>query len=163
VIFRDDADCQVYLVILRGVVGIYCWHVLSYCLMPNHVHLLVETTEANLGDGMRRLHGHYGRMFNWRYGHWGHLFRRPYGNTVVKNDEQLLRVIGYIAANPVAAGLCRDPNDWVRGSHLGIVGLADDDCCARAQLLWWLDGIGGDGRALYRQSVRARLDAIRDR
>ena len=85
--------------------------------MPNHVHLVVETPEPNLGEGIQRLHGAYGAGFNDRHQGSGHVFKRPYGSKRVRDDGQLIAVIGYVVANPVAAGLCRHPDDWPWGSH----------------------------------------------
>jgi putative transposase len=127
-IFSDDGDCQVYLVLLKGVVAVYGWSVLSYCLMTNHVHLVVLTPYPNLGSGMQRLHGHYGRYYNRRHQRSGHLFTRPYGVKGIASDRQLLATLLYIARNPVDAGLCAAPPDWLRSSHAASIGLADDPC-----------------------------------
>src|SRR4051794_18508733 len=62
-LFRDDVDRRRYLAGLALVVGRFSWQCMAYCLMPNHLHLLVATPMANLGRGMQRLHGDYGRWF----------------------------------------------------------------------------------------------------
>lgn len=77
-IFRDDADYAEYLKLLAGVVKRFRWDVLAYCLMGNHVHLVVETPEPNLLAGMQWLHGKYGRYFNDRHDLFGHLFQGRY-------------------------------------------------------------------------------------
>jgi REP element-mobilizing transposase RayT len=154
-IYFDDADCQVYLVILGGVVRVYEWEVLSYCLMPNHVHLLVETPNANLGAGMQRLHGHYARFFNRRYARSGHLFRKPYGHKRIKDDAQFLAVVSYIAVNPVAAGLCATAELWDRSSHRAIVGTRDETWLNTARLMHHLASRPGEGERAYRACVNA--------
>jgi REP element-mobilizing transposase RayT len=111
-VFRDDADRQVYLVILKGVVLVYDWRILAFCLMGNHVHLIVKTRHANLGAGMQRLHGHYGRMFNRRYDRSGHVFKRPYGAVLIETERQLAAALGYVTENPVKANLCGTAGDW---------------------------------------------------
>jgi REP element-mobilizing transposase RayT len=65
-LFADDADCQVYLVMLRGVLAVYGWRIYAYCLMGNHIHLIVQTPLPNLATGMQRLHGHYATYYNRR-------------------------------------------------------------------------------------------------
>ena len=117
VIFLDDEDRELYLRLLRGVVEKFRWHCLGYCLMPNHVHLLIETTEPNLGRGMHALHGVYAQTFNERWTRVGHLFQSRFGSRVVEDDIALMRVLAYIAANPVAAGLCAAPSEWHWSSH----------------------------------------------
>ncbi|MFL5841561.1 MAG: transposase [Thermoleophilaceae bacterium] len=127
-IFLDDGDCQVYLVILRGVIAVFGWRVLSYCLMTNHVHLVIETPYPNLARGMQRLHGHYGRHFNCRHERSGHLFERRYGRNPIEDDVQLHATLAYVAANPVDAGLCLRPEDWRRSSYAASIGVRDDYC-----------------------------------
>jgi REP-associated tyrosine transposase len=153
-LFFDDGDCQVFLVILRGVIRVYRWKVLAYCLMTNHVHLVVETPEANLGDGMRRLLGHYGRMFNRRYESGGHVFRRPYGAEPIADEAHLETAIGYVVTNPIRAGLCRAPEDWQRSSHLGAIGSIEDGCLDRPRLLEHFGGV----TASYAACVAAAVD-----
>ena len=116
-IFRDDVDRVGYLGIVGLVVKRLRWHCLAYCLMDNHVHLLVEIPEANLGRGMQRLHGMHGQAFNERHRRCGHVFQGRYGSTLVTSDEQLWWAFGYIARNPVEAGLCATPGDWPWSSH----------------------------------------------
>jgi REP element-mobilizing transposase RayT len=116
-IFVDEDDWRLYLRLLRAVVERFRWHVLGYCLMPNHVHLLVETRAPNLGKGMHMLHGLYAQLFNERYERVGHLFQSRFGNREVHDELGLAAVLGYIALNPVAAGLCDSPGDWPWSSH----------------------------------------------
>jgi putative transposase len=116
-IYLDDADRERYLRILGKAVLRHRWRCLAYCLMDNHVHLLVETPTPNLGRGMQWLHGLYARAFNGRYSRSGHLFQGRFGAVRVKSDAQLLMVVRYIARNPVEGGLCGEPDDWPWSSH----------------------------------------------
>src|SRR3954453_14176723 len=63
-IFLDDLDRRRYLATVARVVQRMSWRCLSYCLMGNHMHLLIETPQPNLGRGMQRLHGTYAQGFN---------------------------------------------------------------------------------------------------
>jgi putative transposase len=143
-IFLDERDRFVYLKILGIVVADYGWRCLAYCLMTNHVHLLIETPEANLGAGVQQAHGSYARVFNDRHQRSGHLFQGRYGTTVIRTDEQLCAAVRYVALNPVTAGLCSAPEQWIWGS-----------CCRRppwldhARLLEYLGAGGGDPRRRY--------------
>ena len=80
--------------------------------MTNHVHLLVETPEGNLAEGVQSLHGTYAQKFNWRHERAGHLFQSRYGATRITSDAHLHTATMYIVRNPVEAGLCANPNDW---------------------------------------------------
>jgi REP element-mobilizing transposase RayT len=121
-LFHDAVDREGYLWLLGRVVARFRWHCLSYCLMDNHMHLLIETPEPNLGLGMQRLHGDFGRGFNRRHARSGHVFQGRFGSKPIRDDEQFWTVAGYIAANPVEAGLCRSAGDWRWSSHACVVG-----------------------------------------
>jgi putative transposase len=148
-IFRDDHDRGTYLRILRSTVRHLRWRFLAYCLMDNHVHLLLETREANLGIGMGRLHGSYAQHFNSRHGTSGHLFQGRYGSARITTDEQLWTVAVYIAMNPVEAGLCRYPDDWPWSSHPMVLSESAPDWIDIPHLLDYFAAAGGDGRRRY--------------
>lgn len=108
-VFLDDEDRHRYLRLLARAVTLRRWNILSSCLMTNHLHLLVETPEPNLGVGMRELHGDYALMFNRRHGMVGHLFQGRYGAVRIKDDAHLITIVRYIDRNPAEAGL---PRNW---------------------------------------------------
>jgi REP element-mobilizing transposase RayT len=108
----DDRDRQVYLQLLAQVIRVKRWYCLAYCLMNNHVHLLLQTPEGNLSSGMQRLHGGYARAFNARHGRVGHVFQGRYGAVRIESSERLCVAAAYLARNPVEASLCRRPEDW---------------------------------------------------
>ena len=101
---------------LGAVVKRCRWRCLSFCLMDNHVHLLVETPLPNLGEGVRRLHGPYAQLFNERHDKVGHVFQDRYGARRIRDDVHLVTTLRYIARNPVEAGLCAGERDWRWGS-----------------------------------------------
>jgi putative transposase len=115
-IYEDEQDRHVYLDLLGYIVREWRWDCLAYCLMTNHVHLLVRTREPNLGEGMQRLHSLYAQGFNQRHGRVGHLFQDRYGSSRLWSEARVRHIARYIAANPVAAGLCADAADWEWGS-----------------------------------------------
>ena len=112
VIFRDNADRQVLLVLLKGVVEAYGWDLRAYCLMRNHFHLVVITTTANFSDGMQRLLSAYVRYFNHRHKRGGHLFKRPFKSEPIKDERQLATAVAYVHDNPVRAGICTDAGGY---------------------------------------------------
>jgi putative transposase len=111
-IFRDDLDRQLYLRLLIEVAERFDLNCLAYCLMTNHVHLLVETPEGNLAESIQCLHGTYAQKFNWRHERAGHLFQGRYGETRIESDAHLHTATMYIVRNPVEAGLCANPSQW---------------------------------------------------
>jgi putative transposase len=159
VIFRDDADYVHYLALLGGVVIAKRWRCLAYCLMPNHVHLLVETPEANLARGIQYVHGFYAHAFNARYDVPGHLFQGRYGSKRVRDDAQLLSVFRYIALNPIDGGLCSRAGDWPWDSYAAAMSpeaprWLDVDGIFRHLALW-----SGDPRRAYAELVSGAIRA----
>jgi REP element-mobilizing transposase RayT len=155
-IFGDDDDRFLYLALLGGVTLAQRWHCLAYCLMPNHVHLLVELRECNLGRGMQRLHGAYAREFNDRHGRSGHVFQGRYGSESVRDDGQFLTVVRYIAMNPVEAALCARPEDWRWGSYGTVVDQAAPGWLDTNRLLEYFAAWGGA------DASRAHAEFVKD-
>ncbi len=123
-LYRSPADNENFLEVLADVRGQLRWRVLAYCLMSNHYHLLIETPEPNLAAGMRQLNGVYAQTFNRRHARVGHLFQGRYGAKLVQEDGHLHLTVRYIVGNPVRAGLCRQPCDWLWSSHRAALGEA---------------------------------------
>ena len=121
-IYRDDADYLAYLGLLGRTIARTRWACLSYCLMPNHVHLLLETPSPNLSSGMQLLHGRYASRFNARHSRSGHVFQGRFGAGRIESDRHLRTVAGYIAQNPVEARLRSRPEDWPWSSYRGLIG-----------------------------------------
>lgn len=121
-IFRSDDDRAVFLRLLDRSVRERGWELLAYCLMGNHLHLVLTTPEPDLDSGMRDLLARYALYFNRTHGRSGHLFGRRYHSVVVEDDRQLMATIRYVGRNPVAAGLVRSPEDWRWSSYAGLMG-----------------------------------------
>lgn len=153
-IFRDAQDYRVYLDLVKATVERCGWLCHSYCLLPNHYHLLLETPEANLGKGMLLLNGTYARRFNWRYRRVGHVFQGPYGAVLVETDEHLVQVVRYIALNPVRGGLANDPGDRPWSSYRALAGLAESPTLLRLDFVHRLC----DGPAGLRELVAAQQE-----
>ena len=86
-VFFTDADRELFLSTLTGVVTRYHWICRAYCLMANHYHLLVETPKANLSIGMRQINGIYTQSFNRRHKRVGHLFQGRFKAILVERDS----------------------------------------------------------------------------
>jgi REP element-mobilizing transposase RayT len=155
-VFIDDEDRIGYVTMLAATVLRYGWLCLGYCLMGTHLHLLVETPEPNFGEGMRWLHGHYGRCFNLQHGRTGHLFKGRYHDEPVVTDGHLINVVGYIAVNPVEACLCNEPQEWEWGSHRAASAGAPRSWMAHGHLVDRLAAITGS-RTAYEAVVASRL------
>jgi putative transposase len=93
-------------------VGIY-----AYCLMPNHVHLLLESGSEPLSKFMQGLQQSYAQYFNRSYRKVGHLFQGRYKAIICDKDKYLLALLRYIHFNPVRAGLAKRPEGYVQSGH----------------------------------------------
>ncbi len=90
----------------------------AYCLMGNHVHLLLETTEPNLSAFGQRLFGSYTQWFNRRHGRVGHVLQGRFTSRLVARDPYLLQLSRYIHLNPVKARLAARPEAYTWSSML---------------------------------------------
>ena len=105
-IFLDDVDRQDFLKTLAEACQKTGWQVHAFCLMGNHFHLVVETPEANLVEGMRWLLSAYTIRLNHRHKLFGHVFSGRYKALLVENGNGYLRTAcDYVHLNPVRAGL----------------------------------------------------------
>lgn len=116
-IYRDDADRRAWLDMLGRVCERHHFVIHSFCQMTNHYHLLIETVEANLSQGMRQLNGVYTQYFNWRHSLVGHLFQGRYKAILVQKESYLLELSRYIVLNPLRAKLVTSLDDWQWSSH----------------------------------------------
>ena len=89
-IFVDRHDRSRFLTLLADVVAKFGWRCLSYCLMTNHFHLVIELRQANLSAGMQSLNGRYAQGFNVRHGRVGHLFERRFWSRLVTREAHIL-------------------------------------------------------------------------
>jgi putative transposase len=123
-IFLDSHDQLRFLRLLVVVAGRRGWRCHGYCLMPNHYHLVVQTPEADLSQGMQHLNGRYAQAFNDQHGFDGHLFQGRFHSVLIESTWHLLEVTRYLAINPVEGGLCVRPADWRWGSYRALIGAA---------------------------------------
>ncbi|MBU4345201.1 MAG: transposase [Proteobacteria bacterium] len=108
-LFMENSDYLFMIGCLKKIADNYSLRVYAFCLMPNHVHLLLSPTESNLYDAMRDVFSRYAMKFNKKYERKGHLFGGPYRQAVCLDDSYLLAASLYIHLNPVKAGLATDP------------------------------------------------------
>ena len=111
-LFIEDSDYLFMLGLLKEIAGKYSLRIFAFCLMPNHVHLLLSPNEENLYDAMRDLFARYARFFNRRYERKGHLFGGPYRQAVCFDDRYLLAASLYIHLNPVKADIENNPRHY---------------------------------------------------
>ncbi|WP_199868498.1 REP-associated tyrosine transposase [Virgibacillus senegalensis] len=117
VLFRDEEDLHRYLEILQSVKQKYPFQLHAYCLMPNHIHLLVEATEQAPSMFMKILHTKYAIYFNRKYDLVGHVFQGRFHAHYITSVQYFLHVSRYIHLNPCAAKICSIPEQYKWSSY----------------------------------------------
>jgi len=116
-IYLIDDDYGMFLEAVKESAKFFDIHVICYCLMPNHYHLLIQTPKANLSRAMRHLNGVYTQRFNRLHKKDGPLFRGRYKAILIQEDEYLTHLIRYIHLNPVQANPTEDLSKYPWTSH----------------------------------------------
>jgi len=116
-IFNDVKDRFVYLSILQETAYEFPFILHAYCLMTNHIHLLIETKEHHSKDIMKKLHSLYAIYFNRRHELSGHVFQGRYHASLVRNASYFLEVSKYIHLNPYMASIVAHPTDYHWSSY----------------------------------------------
>ncbi len=106
-IFFDDEDREVYMALLEEYARRYGLKLWAYCLMSNHVHLLVVPgSENSMANALGRAHMRYARWTNKKLSRVGHLWANRFYSTVL-DDSHLWTAVRYVEMNPVRANAWR--------------------------------------------------------
>ena len=116
-IFKDDLDRKRYLDKLVHYCDQKEVSLLCYCLLSNHIHLLVETPQGNLSKMMQAFQTSYTLYLNRRHHRSGHVFGQRYKALLVDKDNYLLPVSRYIHRNALEAKLVKRPQDYRWSSY----------------------------------------------
>ena len=162
-IFKGDEDRLVFLEALGQVCERTGWRIHSYVLMPNHYHVLLETPNAVLVDGMRWFQTTYTARFNARHRLCGHLFQGRYKAIVMDSDEPgyFRTVSDYIHLNPVRARLLKKSpvqlEDFPWSSYRAYVGKAKRPVWLETKRVLESCGMTRQG---YRQYIQGRVQEV---
>jgi putative transposase len=109
----------------KGIVRI-----IAYCLMPTHLHLILEQLEAKgISVFMNKILNSYTRYFNLKHNRKGPLWESRFKNVIISSDEQLLHLTRYIHLNPVTAYLVEKPEHWKWSSYHQYLGKEINGIC----------------------------------
>jgi putative transposase len=139
-LFLDETDFRQYVDFLKERSIIYELDILGYCIMPNHVHLIVTPSyETSLCKCIGNTHRQYSQYFNKRYGSYGHQWQNRYYSYVLDKDHLLLAIL-YVDKNPVRAGMANSARDYFWSSALAHLGKENPNGLLDMQK--WADFIG---------------------
>ncbi|MBM7599568.1 REP element-mobilizing transposase RayT [Virgibacillus halotolerans] len=115
--FYDAQDYQYYLDLIKACKQDIPFDIHAYCLMPNHIHLLLETRDDPPGSIFKFIHTRYAIHFNKRYELTGHVFQDRYHSNIIDSENYFLRASSYIHLNPVEAKIVRKPEHYFWSSY----------------------------------------------
>lgn len=108
-VFIEEEDYKRYLRLLEKYKIKYRFELYGYCLMPNHIHLILDPREPHdLTKTMQGLNLSYSIWFNSKYEKVGHLWQDRFKSMIIQKDKYLIACINYIEANPVRGGIAKD-------------------------------------------------------
>jgi len=127
ILFEDQMDYRKYLSLLKKYSDEEGIVLAAYCLMSNHVHLLLKDRDEKLSEMMQKLGISYAAYFNKRYERTGHLFQNRFISVIITGEKALLNVYRYILNNPAEAGICaaKDYNWSSFGDYWNNSGFSD--------------------------------------
>lgn len=132
VIFEDEEDNIKFLETLKNYKAISGYRVFAYCLMSNHIHLLLKVEKEDLDLIVKRIAGSYVYWYNWKYKRRGHLFQDRFKSEPIEDDAYFLTVLRYVHQNPIKAGLCKSVEDYKFSSYTEYINdasLVDTEFC----------------------------------
>ncbi|HNQ51309.1 MAG TPA: transposase [Candidatus Omnitrophota bacterium] len=128
-IYKDEGDYMMFLELLKRYQEQYGIKIFSFCLIPDHFHLLIElekelskdaqtqNTSQEISDFMRDLNNNYTKYFNGKYERKGHLFRERYKAAFIEKNPYLLKMTAYIHLNPEKLNLTQDAKEYPYSSY----------------------------------------------
>jgi putative transposase len=134
-IFREKEDYLYYLSLIKRAQEKTPFYLHSYCLMTNHVHLLIETIEHSPSDIILFIHSIYARYFNRKYELVGHVFQERYHATLIKSWRQMLDTSRYIHLNPVKANMTNKPEEYPWSSYRAYISKTSKDTIVHTKRL----------------------------
>jgi REP element-mobilizing transposase RayT len=157
-VFTLSEDYTAFLRYIRQIKAKKPFLLYAFCLMPNHLHLLIEVKTTPLSVIMQRLLTGYTVHYNHRHKKHGHLFQGRYKAILCEKDSYLLELVRYIHLNPVRAKLVNAPGAWKWCGHSILGGHVEEPLIDEEPVLALFSGKKHSARAEYRAFVRDGLN-----
>jgi len=156
-IFNGNDDYQKFLSLLEVQKGRLPFFVYAYCLMTNHVHLLIERQADSIGRIMHRVLTGYAQYYNWKYQKVGHVLQGRHKAILCQSDRYLSELVRYIHLNPVRAKMVRRPEHYRYSSHRAYLGLEENTLVDVDPVLRHFGGKRKLARERYQEFVLAGM------
>lgn len=117
IIFEEPEDYDKFWWILNDYKKKCGFFLYAYCLMPNHIHLLIKEGQIPISQVIQRIEVRFVLWYNNKYDRDGHLFHNRFGSEPVEDETYFLKAVRYIHLNPVRAGICQFPGEYPYSSY----------------------------------------------
>ena len=156
-IFLTKRDNIRYLKCLEKYAEKFNISIITYCLMPNHVHLLIKIGALlTIPEFMQALNTAYTKYFNARHSASGHLFEGPYKHVLIETDEYLVHLSRYIHLNPTSSGLVKTPENYEWSSYRHFLNLEKSNFIEDSPVLTYFSSENPIDD--YKEFVESRVD-----
>ncbi len=155
-VFYRESDYRFYLKVLQETRLELGCKVYAYCLMTNHVHLILDPGETPIALGalMKQLAGIYTQYFNRRYKRVGTLWEGRYRSSPIDSENYLLACTRYIELNPLRAGMVKEPEAYDWSSLRAKIGLAASGLLDGDEIYLGLGDTAAERIAVYKNWIR---------
>jgi putative transposase len=116
-LFEEEEDKEKFISCLQHYKGICEYEIYGYCLMDNHVHILLKEGKESIDQVMKKIGVSYVSWYNRKYDRSGHLFQDRFRSEVVETEEYLLVVLRYIHQNPIKSGEVKNLREFKWSSY----------------------------------------------
>lgn len=137
-IFKDEGDFTKYVSLMKEALEYFeydNYEIICYCLMDNHIHLLIKTENKSAGSFIGRINSMYAKYYNKRYNYIGHLFQDRYYSELIESDPQMLETSRYIHLNPVRAKMVNSPQEYKWSSYKIYIGAEESKFVSYTKIL----------------------------
>jgi putative transposase len=156
-IFKDKEDFVYYLTLIKETMEYYIYDkygIISYCLMDNHVHILMKTEEKPLAQFIGRISSKYAKYYNKKYNYIGHLFQNRYFSELIESDSQMIETSRYIHLNPVRAKMVKKPESYEWSTYSMYIGKEEENLICSDRLLSYFNN---KNKELYKKYVESAI------
>ncbi len=152
-IFYSSRDKEIFLKRLKEMLIKYSMICYAYCLMDNHYHLFIKTTQSNLSQGIHYLNSSYANWFRNKHQIIGPLFQGRFKSILVDADNYALTLSAYVHLNPLRAGIIKQLEDYPWSSYLDYLNLRKSDISDPSLVLKSIDHDAFKAMSKYREYV----------